>query len=47
MRTLVERTVRLARLAPDDPELMPVLGPQVSPRKSDAFFHLYILFFAE
>jgi predicted Zn-dependent protease len=37
MRTLVERTVRLARLAPDDPELMPVLGPQVSPRNAAAF----------
>jgi predicted Zn-dependent protease len=37
MRALVERTVRLARLAPEDPELMPVLGPQAAATNTAAF----------
>ena len=34
---MVERTVRLAKLAPDDPELMPVLGPQPVTRNDVVF----------
>ncbi|MDP3234758.1 MAG: TldD/PmbA family protein [Myxococcales bacterium] len=34
---MVERTVRLAKLAPEDPELMPVLGPQKVVRNELAF----------
>ncbi len=34
---MVERTVRLARLAQEDPELMPVLGPQTVARNDVVF----------
>ena len=37
MSALVERTVRLAKLAPEDPELMPVLGAQPVKRNELAF----------
>jgi predicted Zn-dependent protease len=35
--SIVERTVSLAKLAPEDPELMPVLGPQQVTRNDVAF----------
>lgn len=37
MKALVERTVRLARLAPEDPELMPVLGAEKVTTNEAAF----------
>lgn len=37
LKALVERTARLAALAPENPELMPVLGPQVVKRNDAAF----------
>jgi len=37
LRALVERTARLARLAPEDPERMPVLGAQLHARVPAAY----------